>query len=190
MRRISSHAGERLRHRVARGTCQVGSDHATEDAACQHPRNGTLLVRGRHQLGGREAVELCVGVVVARQRRGGEQQHEAVRDGRPCAQGRRDDRHQQPSLKGAPTSPCALVTCHQRRSQRTAADIRGEGQRGHPTQRRQLQTDQAVDRHERHVVDEEQALAKGQQQQSMVHVAIRSLARRLHPRGGRQAERA
>jgi hypothetical protein len=81
----------------------------------------------------------------------------------------RDHRHQQPGLERALAAPGALVAADHVGAERAAGHVAHQRQRRHPRPRRDAQADQAVDRHEGHVVGQEQALAERQQQQAQVH---------------------
>ncbi len=73
-------------------------------------------------------------------------------------------------LKAEPrrAAALALMARDQCRRQRAAADVGRQRQRGHPAERRELQSDQPVDGDEGDVVGEEQTLAQRQQQQIAV----------------------
>ncbi len=148
---------------------QVGPQHGANQSAGHHQRDCFFAPGERGQFGRRKAVQIGVGVVVARDHGGRAQQPEVlVHNGVRTQQSRRQ-RHQEAQLKRHLASEAVLRFGHQSGGQGATDDIAHDRQGGHPAQRRQAQAHQAVDGDEGDVVGQEKALADGQQPEVSVH---------------------
>ena len=135
----------------------------------EHPGQRAFLESRCHQLRPRKPVQGAVGAVEARKDRGTHQQPEAAQADRQRAQRGRQCSDDQADLKRALASDPRLQPRHRHGRKCSTHHIARDRQRGHPSQGRKRQTDEAVDGDEGHVVGQEQRLAQGQQQQLRGH---------------------
>mmetsp|Transcript_6400 Transcript_6400/g.26173 ORF Transcript_6400/g.26173 Transcript_6400/m.26173 type:complete len:291 (+) Transcript_6400:608-1480(+) len=156
-------AGEGRDQQFAAFARQQRAQDGAQAAAGQHPGNRQLAPLGRDQLGGGEAVEGRIGVVVAGDQGGGDDTPEPALQHAAQRQRAAQQRHEQADLEGTPAPEAELVAPHPTGHQRAAGHIGADRQRRHPGAWRQRQADKAVDADEADVVGQQQALGQHQQ---------------------------
>ena len=150
---------------------EVGADHGANQTARKYPGNRFLAQTCDDELRRREAVELPVGAVIAGDERTKNQQPKATRPRSQGANQHGQHRHEQPDLKRGPAPVAPLRSGHERSRERAAHDISHDRQRSHPRNRGQVETNESIDRNERDVVREKQALADDEQNQVLIEEA-------------------